>query len=80
MVIITIQGFAQIHSKKTDKDYTIVHAVTDIPAENGGYCVDKLIIEGKRTFNVGSIYEPLYRERLDNGRVVQTVYDLVEAK
>lgn len=79
-MIITVQGFAQIHSKKTDKDYTIVHVLTDIPAENGGNCVDKLIIEGKRTFKIGAIYEPLYRERLDNGRVIHSVYDLVEVK
>lgn len=78
-MLITVEGFVQIHSKKNDKDYTIVHALTDIPAENGGCCVDKLIIEGKRTFKIGAIYEPLYRERLDSGRVIQSVYDLVEA-
>lgn len=79
-MLITVQGFAQIHSKKNDKDYTIVHALTDIPAEDGGNCVDKLIIEGKRTFKVGALYEPLTRERLDNGRVVQSIYDLIEVK
>lgn len=76
-MLLIVKGFNWIHSKKDDKDYTIVHCESDIPFQNGeGTQNVEFFFNGTKKFVIGETYEPVTESYIYNGQLNTRVVDL----
>lgn len=74
---LKINGFNWIVSSKNEKEYTIVHANSDVPFQNGeGSQNLEFVLEGHVQLVVGEIYEAVMEDSIYNGRVQSRIVSL----